>query len=1009
MNPGIGQKNIGENWSEQDELFDRVNLPSEEEIKKQIIKKEELEESFSRGVGSSNYQQAELAWREQIQNENWEGTEEDDETKEIKIENLGSKESKEDDGFELLDLLEDEEVDDNYLEDMSERPIDDKIRTIKRSIEVKIKEQLLSKDSIKNDRESEESSGALIEQSDNLVEEEVVPGKDNGEGDIESKEAKEDVVEFPTNIKEFIEGNGSISWEKLIDRVKFEIEKARIISSNNGLSIENRAFVQSNNMRTILNKEYLKSNKDNRVKNDLLEKGDYQECLNNFVESRTIYNNQKELINLNDYLRDYYESILDINDSIKIDLVSLNNPSLDFIFKTEREYYHNVAEKLKKLSTQTKIPVLNLKKGNTFRQIPLLSSNDFRKEEPSNYGGSVAVMANGEKTDNLIYVNFENSIKQGNTLLEVNTTLIHEIDHAIMDYFCESKFSEINKRIDDYKEGLAGKDEKEDIIDLLFESNLDKVNILERGIMNEGMARKAGSVFLKRQIDGLEDFSDIKGFSQATNLINDFGLIQNNTTFHLNYLIGDILCTFLEDKVLMKDIYRSDISEKIFSPKVIKNLIKFFTKEINYRVEMLNNIQESQYPYYNLEKIKKFFHLSFNSYNDYVLEFMLDNKYVQIYKDQWVEIRKLSEEEVNKKMELFNNKYGEKEISALKKNFFDNRLLLLELELIDKGLSKSMREQYKKEIGDLLEGNDSNKEEPINIENDNSEKGEVVITEKDNSSNELVDILKKEQFVSVLENLATNIKGYHDYHGVSICNYLDLEHCIHQLSDALDKNIDINGLDSILNGITDAVNDKIEDTGKSTEDSTHDLSIVKSSIADIGDLISKITTHSNEKVPSLRSLQDSFDEKVLEIEQIIKKEDEWNEFNLFMRRNVVPALGDLFSNINRANIDSIFPYSGALVDDLDLALNMKNSDMIESAIIDIDKYFRIDSNSRQTLTSEELHSLERINQDIDYVEEILFKASKNGPDELRKCLQVLRNTCYEKGEEITRIIRRARA
>ena len=250
-----------------------------------------------------------------------------------------------------------------------------------------------------------------------------------------------------------------------------------------------------------------------------------QEFVNLMVNGEGMYyDSQGRPINLEGYLLDYYQPLVAQGFGIRIESASakdLSTRELDFVHRRER--HSEAARTLEDLEQRNvQVPVLVMEHNGRSKRIPILFSDRYLQE-----AGAYAMYTYidlGTETDNdVIYMNgvrpLRASGEDNRTIIEVGSTVAHEVDHAVFNFLHDSEYKQQQRELERIKqeEDVLSKQhpsteseldelskKRRDLLDrrsyLTNESfYLQFTNEVARSMVFEGLARRAQRAFMESQ------------------------------------------------------------------------------------------------------------------------------------------------------------------------------------------------------------------------------------------------------------------------------------------------------------------------------------------------------------------------------------------------------------------------------------------------------------------------------------------------------------------------------
>lgn len=249
-------------------------------------------------------------------------------------------------------------------------------------------------------------------------------------------------------------------WRPLFEKIKGEVEAAREISRKMDLPKPDGGMeTQITNMRTVFNIAFLEKERQGHPDRSLLEilyseTRHPQEFINLMVSGEGLYyDSQGQPVNLEGYLRDYYQSLLAQGFELRIESTSardLSEKELDFVYRQESQTEAaGILEILKRKNIA--VPVLVMEHNGRTKRIPILFSDQYL-EKIGAYAEYSYIEKGTETYHDVIYINGINPLRasgeDNRTIIEVASSLVHEIDHAVFNFLHDSEYRQYQRELE---------------------------------------------------------------------------------------------------------------------------------------------------------------------------------------------------------------------------------------------------------------------------------------------------------------------------------------------------------------------------------------------------------------------------------------------------------------------------------------------------------------------------------------------------------------------------------
>jgi hypothetical protein len=516
-------------------------------------------------------------------------------------------------------------------------------------------------------------------------------------------------------------------WKPLFAKIQAEVEAAKQVSHAMSLpEPDGQMETQIRNMRTATNIAFLEKERQEHPDRGLMETlysdtQHPQEFVNLMVNGEGMYyDSQGRPINLEGYLLDYYQPLVAQGFGIRIESASakdLSTRELDFVHRRER--HSEAARTLEDLEQRNvQVPVLVMEHNGRSKRIPILFSDRYLQE-----AGAYAMYTYidlGTETDNdVIYMNgvrpLRASGEDNRTIIEVGSTVAHEVDHAVFNFLHDSEYKQQQRELERIKqeEDVLSKQhpsteseldelskKRRDLLDrrsyLTNESfYLQFTNEVARSMVFEGLARRAQRAFMESQGKGLMNFSKGAQVSDAVSLLADNGRLEDQVYLGMAlYGTGEVLTTMAAARSPMEQLYTTDVFDKaiVNHPTAIRALLRHFIANRNQTVQALNSIRETQYADMDKALMKLTLRGGLGKYNQ---PFILGREYFTMMQQIDLEVDGFSPEQVDIRLDEL-RKSKPALVDATLQSMGDKKTALIGLEFAAGKIRKRFDEEYNK-------------------------------------------------------------------------------------------------------------------------------------------------------------------------------------------------------------------------------------------------------------------------------------------------------------------------
>jgi len=476
-------------------------------------------------------------------------------------------------------------------------------------------------------------------------------------------------------------------WPSLFEDLQIQMDKAKAVSEQLQLPEGDGSLSQViSNTQTALNLAFLSRERadfPDRKFIDLYSEDSHPQLLTTVLATGEGLHCDENGIsqNLENYLRAQYRDLINSGLEIAISMVPAGEVREKVIplIKQMNDHHDELNEMLRDLAeVEFPVPVLSLQDGKKSIQVPILYSKHFLRDT----GGRASFLSyrklvDGSYVDNQLILVDSVSPLDGTenfvSFVELNSLLIHEIDHAVFSFTHHSELKKVKAEMEEVATGLQRQLETSEMgsqnevaSNIIAElsarlrqleeqkSQLERKQETASSVVYEGLAKNAERRYMDHQFIGLSQHSASPDFSDGAKVLTTYHTISDQLNLSsAQYAVGDILLSLIAKRISLSEMYCSPHLEDsiVKHPEIIRKIIGYLTQHRNQGVSMVNDLESSpRFSQYSPSSIK--FYLR-SGLGDGVGPFLFGDEYEKMLSDTVAEVSLLPEEEVDRQISVF--------------------------------------------------------------------------------------------------------------------------------------------------------------------------------------------------------------------------------------------------------------------------------------------------------------------------------------------------------------------
>jgi len=455
-----------------------------------------------------------------------------------------------------------------------------------------------------------------------------------------------------------------------------------------------------------------------------------QEEINWLVSLKAYFDRNGNAVDILRWLQQYYAPLSRRGLGISISYWPVESPELtewiNFVELNEKD--KEIIEIIRK--EKIKIPVILLRYGNSdTKKIPIIMTHYKQDEKGSLAVYSATELATGSTKGDTIRIRALSAITYvgAASLPEMMSILIHEIDHAIFSFVCDSELKQLGRRLVDIKirmgraTSIAELDElaKERRLVLRSIEDSRRYHRVGRSIVKEGLAQNAEKAFLDEQILGLVErkLSNREAAAKekiitGLRLISLSERLDSQLSFDMAfYSTGAALVSLVIDENVMQELYFTDVLDKLIAQdsNLVKSVLSFFAHAVNGIIDRRNQITRTQIPQYTSLQMRAAIETGLGSRSD-MAHFFFKERIEEILSQVYDIVDSMNDKQIRKKIKALRSKYPNKVKLAESRstNKKDTLMSALFMVALAKEIDRLFEEILSGDVSSFLVGRDAN-------------------------------------------------------------------------------------------------------------------------------------------------------------------------------------------------------------------------------------------------------------------------------------------------------------
>ncbi|MDD4351868.1 MAG: hypothetical protein PHU71_02710 [Candidatus Gracilibacteria bacterium] len=331
-----------------------------------------------------------------------------------------------------------------------------------------------------------------------------------------------------------------------------------------------------------------------------------QDRVNGFFRAESFFDREGVPCYIGKYLRERYSSLAEVGVEVDVDMRDLSEILKSHKGLSGESDLKEVLERYMNDKRNAMIPVLVLSHTGGFStEIPIIYGGELYDKGSANgsYSYLESLDTSGVSED---LIRIKDLSKSGKSIIELQSTLLHEIDHAIFHnlyidriaYMADER-SKIKALLKDTKLG-----EEREILekkDKALDESVNRLRVLytqSKKCLSEGLARLAQKDFLSSQCAGIQKESDLlskEDIQKVFEFYSVFGvLLDQSEPQMVLYALGWLMVNYRGDTDNITALYATRAFEKTFleNPEIPFHLIAELTANLKENRKLVNEIDD---------------------------------------------------------------------------------------------------------------------------------------------------------------------------------------------------------------------------------------------------------------------------------------------------------------------------------------------------------------------------------------------------------------------------------